>query len=100
MPLEKLSRTEMIALKGGGPSPVIVEYAAFLGGLSIGEGGRATVARENATRFTVKKRIQAAADAVGVTIAFHRAPPETLVFEVVEAGTAPKRRGRPPKQAS
>ena len=98
MPLEKLSRSEITALKGGGVDPVIAEYAAFLGRLAIGEGGRAVVAKENATRFTVKKRINAAADGLGIHLAWFRMPPEELAFGVV--ASPPKRPGRQPKAAA
>ena len=99
MPLEKLSRSEIATLKGGGVDPVIAEYTAFLSRLYIGEGGRAVVAKEYATRFTVRKRIQAAADAAGIHLKWFRTPPEVLVFEVVDAAHAPKRPGRKPKAA-
>lgn len=66
MPLEKLSDTEIAALKGTAPDPIIAEYAAIPGRLSSGEGGKAAVADEKATRFTVRKRIQAAADGAGI----------------------------------
>ena len=95
MPLEKLSRAEVAAVKGTAPDPITAEYAAFLGRLSIGEGGKAVVAEEKATRFTVKKRIQAAADAAGIYLAWFRTPPEVLMFEVV--ASPPKRPGRKPK---
>jgi hypothetical protein len=99
MPLEKLSRTEIAALKGTAPDPIIAEYALFLGRLSIGEGGKAVVADEKATRFTVRKRIQAAADGAGIHLKWFRTPPEVLMFEVVDAANAPKRPGRKPKAA-
>jgi hypothetical protein len=100
MPLEKLSRTEIAQLKGTGPDPIIAAYAAFLGRLSIGEGGKAIVADEKATRFTVKKRVQTAADGAGIYLKWFRTPPEVLMFEVVDAAHAPKRPGRQPKAAA
>jgi hypothetical protein len=99
MPLEKLSRTEIAARKGTAPDPIVAEYAAFLGRLSIGDGGKAVVAHEKATRFTVKKRIQAAADGASMYLKWFRTPPEVLMFEVVDAAHAPKRPGRKPKAA-
>jgi hypothetical protein len=99
MPLEKLSRAEMAALKGTAPDPTTAEYAAFLGRLSIGEGGKAIVAKEGATRFTVRARIRKAADATGVYIKFLRSSPDVVMFEVVDAAHAPKRPGRKPKAA-
>jgi hypothetical protein len=97
MPLEKLTRTEMAALKGTTPDPIIAEYAQFLGRLSIGEGGKAVVAKEGATRFTVRARIRKAADATGVHLKFLRSSPDVVMFEVVDAAHAPKRPGRKPK---
>jgi hypothetical protein len=97
MPLEKLTRTEMAALKGTAPDPITAEYAQFLGRLSIGDGGKAVVAKEGATRLAVRTRIRKAADATGVHIKFLRSSPDVVMFEVVDAAHAPKRPGRKPK---
>jgi hypothetical protein len=102
MPLEKLSKAEVAALTRRGPAtdPIVAEYAAFLGRLPIGDGGRAIVAREGATRFTVRSRIRKAADAAGVHVKFLRSSPDVVIFEVVDAANAPKRPGRKPKTAA
>ena len=99
MPLEKLSRAEIAQLKGTAPDPVIAEYAAFLGRLSIGEGGKAVVAKEGAKRLTVRARIRKAADATGIHLKFLRSEPDVVMFEVDDAAHAPKRPGRKPKAA-
>ncbi len=50
----------------------------------LGSGGKLVVADEGATRQTVKKRLQAAADANGKKIRFLRSPSEFVIFQVVE----------------
>ncbi len=99
MPLEKLSRAEAAALKGTATDPVTAEYAAFLGRLSVGEGGKAVAAKEGTTRLKVRSRIRKAADVTGVHIKFLRSSPDEILFEVVDAEHAPKRPGRKPKNA-
>lgn len=59
------------------------EYVAFLKGLAVGEGGMANIAEEGVGKQSLKGRLLLAAKAAGVTIAFKRSGPETVVFEVV-----------------
>jgi hypothetical protein len=94
MPLTKLHPSEVAILRGTAPIPIVADYAAFLGGLAIGEGGLADVARGGATRSMVKQRIQAAADLTGIAIVFRRSPPDVVVFEVVDPATRPRRPGQ------
>jgi hypothetical protein len=100
MPLQKLSRADVAALHDRGGSKGRAgntESIQFLKTLSIGEGGKAVVATEGVSRQSVKNRLNAAAKATGVSITYHRTGAEEVVFEVVEAGSAPRRRGRKPK---
>lgn len=82
MPLQKLSAADLKA-GAGTKSRSRSPYVLFLGGLRIGEGGRAVVAEEGVSRIQVKNRVKAAAKAVGVKIAFQRTEPEIVVFRVV-----------------
>ena len=59
------------------------EYLAFLSSSRVGYGGRVVVAKEGASRQTIKRRLLAAAEAAGVTIRFRRSSPEDVVFEVM-----------------
>lgn len=99
MPLQKISRGEMAATRGGGRG-ANPEYVSFFRTLRPGDGGRAIVAEEGVSRPTLKKRLDAAAREAGVTITFHSSSAQELVFEVVDAGTERPRRGRPPKAAT
>lgn len=86
MPFQKLSAAELSASASGAGrsrSP----YALFLGGLRVGEGGRATVAEEVVSRIQIKNRLKAAAKDVGLNIAFVRSSPEEVVFHVVSRGS-------------
>ena len=64
-----------------------------------------TTADERTSKITLKNRLNAAAQAAGVSIKFHRSDETTVVFEVVGRDTAPiakapysgKPRGRKPK---
>jgi len=82
MPLKKLTRAELAATaatpRGGPPA----EYVAFLRGLRPGEAGRAVLADEGATKITVKRRLEAAAQAAGVPLRFLRSPAGEVQFEV------------------
>ncbi len=80
MPLEKLSKAQLEGRTGRGANS---EYVGFLKGLKVGDGGRAVVAQERATRQTVKNRLNAAATEAGVKIKFLRSSPEEVVFKVV-----------------
>jgi len=81
MPLQKLTRAELAA-PGGGRRQVPAEYVAFLRGLRPGEAGRAVLADEGATKITVKRRLEAAAQATGVPLRFLRSPAGEVQFEV------------------
>lgn len=80
------------------------DYVLVLQGLAVGEGGMASTAGEGASKITLKNRLNAAAQAAGVTIKFHRSDDKTVVFEVVGRESAPimkapytgKPRGRKP----
>lgn len=84
------------------------EYVVVLQGLAIGEGGMATTADEGASKMTLKLRLNAAANAAGVSIKFRRSEAKTVVFEVTGRDTDPivkapytgKPRGRKPKSAA
>jgi len=81
MPLQKLDRSQLQAHarpKRRKPSP----YVFFMGGLRVGEGGRAIVAEEGVSRQQIKNRLQAAAKSVGVIIKFARSSPDEVVFRV------------------
>lgn len=99
MPLQKISREELANGRGGGRG-ANPEYVAFFRNCRVGDGGRATVAEEGVSRQSVKNRLNAAAAAAGVKIAYHRSGAEDVVFEVVDAGSVAPRRGRPPKSAT
>lgn len=90
MPLEKLTAADLKATRGRRPSRS--PYTLFMGGLRVGEGGRAIVAEEGVSRIQIKNRLKAAAKDVGVTIAFTRSDPEEVVFRVTGRpgqGTSP-----------
>lgn len=84
------------------------DYVAVLQGLPVGEGGMATTADEGTTKITIKNRLNAAAQAAGVSIKFHRSDENTVVFEVMSRDAEPvtkapytgKPRGRKPKVAA
>lgn len=65
------------------------DYVLALQGLAIGEGGMATTAGEGTSKMTLKNRLNAAAQAAGVAIKFHRTDEQTVVFEVVGRDTDP-----------
>lgn len=98
MPLIKLSAAELSAR--GSHRSANPEYTTFLRGLSVGEGGKAIVADEGASRPTVKNRLIRAAEEASVQLKFHRSGDDALVFEVVSTEHAPRRRGRKPKSAA
>jgi len=86
MPFAKLTAAQLKApssAAGRSRSP----YTMFLGGLRVGEGGRATVAEEGVSRIQIKNRLKAAAKDVGLNIAFVRSAPEEVVFHVVSRKT-------------
>lgn len=84
MALIKLS-AEQLSL-GASTAPVS-EYAVFLAGLDVGEGGRTTVEAERVSRQTIKARLTAAAKEVGAEIKFHRTGKHEVIFEVTSAST-------------
>lgn len=95
---QKLSASDLARHRAVGSNP---EYAEFLAGLNPGEGGRISAADAGVGRQTVKNRLNSAAAATGITIKFVRSSADTVVFVVVGAAEAPKRRrGRPPKNAA
>lgn len=59
------------------------DYVQFMKGLAVGEVGMANVEEEGVGKQPIKARLLLAAKAAGVTIAFKRSGPETVVFEVV-----------------
>lgn len=81
MPLQKLSTDALRA--SGGTSRKRSPYVFFVGGLRVGEGGRASVAEEGVSRQQIKNRLRSAADDVGVEIKFMRSSPDEVVFRVV-----------------
>lgn len=80
MPLEKLTMSHFGTGRGIRAN---AEYVRFLRTLKPGDGGRATVAQENATRQTIKNRLKKASDEAGVKIKFRRSPNDTVEFEVM-----------------
>lgn len=80
MPLEKLSKAQLDSRSGRGAN---TEYVNFMKGSKTGDGGRAIVAQERATRQTVKNRLNAAAAEAGVKIKFLRSKPEEVIFKIV-----------------
>lgn len=82
------------------------DYVLVLQGLAVGEGGMATKSGEGASKASIKNRLNAAAQAAGVAIKFHRSDDSTVVFEVVgrdsdlmivKAPYTGKTRGRKPR---
>ncbi len=94
--IKKLSAAQLAA------SP---DYVMVLQGIDVGDGGMATTASESASKMTIKNRLNAAAQAAGVAIKFHRSDETTVIFSVVGRDTDPivkapytgKPRGRKPK---
>jgi hypothetical protein len=80
MPLEKLSATQLQQVPASSRSSN--EYVPFMQALTVGQGGRATVADEGVSREQVKNRLRSAAKAAGITIAFVPSNKETVVFKV------------------
>ncbi len=84
------------------------DYVQVLQGLAVGEGGMTTTAEERTSKITVKNRLNAAAQAAGVGIKFHRSDENTVIFSVVSRDTDPiakapytgKPRGRKPKSVA
>jgi len=81
MPFKKLTPAEL-STNASGASRSRSPYTLFMGGLRVGEGGRATVAEEGVSRDQIKNRLKAAAKDVGLNIAFVRSSPEEVVFHV------------------
>jgi len=81
MPFEKLTKAELAGPRAMGGN-VPAEYVSFLRGLKPGEGGRAVLADEGATKITVRRRLEAAAAATGVPLRFLRSPAGEVKFEV------------------
>jgi hypothetical protein len=76
---QKLTKADLERYRGVSSFP---EYADFIGGLKPGEGGVVDVAAAKVGRQTVKNRLKASANALGVPIRFVRSKPETVVFMV------------------
>jgi len=74
MRFERLSKQELAT------NP---EYVRVIRSLKVGDGAKTTTEREGVGKITIKQKLLAAADVVGVTIRFHRTGPTTVVFEVV-----------------
>lgn len=83
MALIRLSAAELLAT----PSAPVNEYARFIAGLDVGEGGKAMVKAEGVSRQSVKTRLKAAATDVGAEIKFHRTASDEVIFEVTGAAT-------------
>lgn len=84
MALTKLSAGQ---LSFGAPTAPVSEYAQFLTGLDVGEGGRGTVETEGVSRQSIKARLKAAAQDVGAEIKFHRTGNDEVIFEVTSTAT-------------
>lgn len=72
--IKKLSADELAARP---------DYVMFLKGLSVGEGGMASVDDEGVAKISLKGRLSLAAKAAKVDIKFHRSGEKTVIFEVV-----------------
>jgi hypothetical protein len=80
VPLEKLTASQLSKQpRGGRRRP---EYSDFIGNLRSGEGGRATVDSEKATKQTIKNRLKKAANEAGVNIEFIRSSPKEVLFRI------------------
>jgi hypothetical protein len=78
--LEKLTASQLTKQpRGRRRKP---EYAEFIRNLRSGEGGRASVETEKATKQTLKNRLKAAAEDAGVNIEFIRSSPREVLFRV------------------
>lgn len=78
---------EQLSAPAPAPAPPLSEYAQFLIGLAVGEGGRGTVETEGVSRQSIKARLKAAAKDVGAEITFHRSGNDEVIFEVTSAAT-------------
>jgi len=87
VPFQKLTAADLSASTNG-VSRSRSPYTLFMGGLRVGEGGRATVEEEGVSRIQIKNRLKAAAKDVGLNIAFVRSSPEEVVFHVVSRGSS------------
>jgi len=76
---KKLSRADLERYRSTSSFP---EYVEFIGGLKGGEGGEVDVEKAGVGRQTVKNRLKASADALGVNLRFIRSKPDRVVFEV------------------
>ncbi len=82
MPIEALTKKQLEERVP--PSSLHPEYMAFMDSARLGSGGKLEVAKEGATRQTVKKRLKLAAQAAGKNIAFQRSPSDLVIFQIVE----------------
>ena len=82
MPLEKLTRQQLVGTNHR-TSSTSQEYARFIRNLKPGEGGRTTTIAEGVSRQTIKARLKKAAQESGISIKFHRCPPDEVKFEVL-----------------
>jgi len=83
MAFERLTGPELRALRHAGGSRALSEYVAFLGDISLGQGGKVNVSAAKVSRHTVKNRLKSAARGARKEIKFLRSGEETVVFEVV-----------------
>ena len=76
---QRLSKTELDRYRGTSSFP---EYVDFLGTLKPGEGGKIDVVAAKVGRQTVKNRLRASAEALGIGLRFIRSKQDQVVFEV------------------
>ena len=76
---KKLTRTDLERYRSTSSFP---EYVEFIGSLKSGEGGEVDVDKAGVGRQTIKNRLKASADALGVKLSFVRSKPDRVVFEV------------------
>ena len=91
MPITVLSPEELARRRGLGG--VAGAYIETLSNMAPGQGGEIKVAEEGTSRQTIKNRLSQAAKATGIPISFVRSGDDLVVFAVLDAPAAPKRRG-------
>lgn len=76
---KKLSKSELDRYRGTTSFP---EYVDFVGSIKPGEGGEVDVEKAKVGRQTVKNRLKASANALGVDLKFVRSKEDRVIFQV------------------
>ena len=74
-----LSRADLDRMRG---RTVYPEYGNFMSGLKKGEGGVVDVTQAKAGKQTVKNRVKATAQGLGMSVKFLRSTQDEVIFEV------------------